>query len=105
MLKKCYENEDKPWDIRWYASVYLLNGYNLFPYKSLVQNIGWDNTGTHCGDVDYYKTKMTESINLKKIPVEEIILNRKRLELFFYRIKNPSIFRKVKRSFLNFLKH
>ena len=33
--------------VRWYASVFLLDGLGLFPNKSLVENIGHDGSGTH----------------------------------------------------------
>jgi hypothetical protein len=38
---------DKPWDIRWYYSVFIRNGLGLFPTRSLVSNIGFDGSGKH----------------------------------------------------------
>ena len=35
------------WAIRWWWSVFKSNGIVLFPDKSLVKNIGFDNEGTH----------------------------------------------------------
>jgi len=37
------------WAIRWYLSTFILNGLTLYPKKSLVKNIGFDGSGTHCG--------------------------------------------------------
>lgn len=56
------------WFIKWHASVLLKNGFTLFPCKSLVQNIGFDNTGVHNG------TTMVFNHNTlaKHIKVEEI---------------------------------
>lgn len=36
------------WAIFWYASVFLKGGVTLYPAKSLVENIGFDGSGTHC---------------------------------------------------------
>ncbi len=36
------------WAIRWYLSVFFANGLTLFPTQSLVSNIGFDGSGTHC---------------------------------------------------------
>jgi hypothetical protein len=95
MLKNCYQKIDKPWDIRWYASIFLKNGFYLFPYKSLIQNIGWDNSGTHCGDFNYYKTKMVDRIDVTKISLSESFINRRRIENFFHKMNNPSIIMKI----------
>jgi hypothetical protein len=37
------------WAIKWWLHVFLQKGITLFPAHSLVQNIGFDNSGTHCG--------------------------------------------------------
>jgi hypothetical protein len=45
------------WAIRWYASVFLNNGLCLHPGRSLVDNIGHDGTGKHCGQTNVYATQ------------------------------------------------
>jgi hypothetical protein len=35
------------WAIRWYLSVFLRNGLVVFPRTSLVENVGFDGSGTH----------------------------------------------------------
>jgi len=45
------------WAIYWYASVSCENGLTLYPAKSLVQNIGFDNSGTHSGSRDIPELK------------------------------------------------
>jgi len=35
------------WAINWYYSVFIRNGLGLFPTRTLVQNIGFDGSGTH----------------------------------------------------------
>jgi hypothetical protein len=37
------------WGVRWYASMFIAGGLCLYPDQSLVQNIGMDGTGMHCG--------------------------------------------------------
>ncbi|HKY70320.1 MAG TPA: glycosyltransferase [Nitrospira sp.] len=37
------------WGVRWYASMFTAGGLCLYPGQSLVQNIGMDGTGMHCG--------------------------------------------------------
>ncbi len=37
------------WCIRWWWSVFMNKGITLFPDHSLVENVGWDGSGTHCG--------------------------------------------------------
>ena len=66
------------WAIFWYASVYLQNGLSLHPKESYVQNIGFDDEGTHCRattnfDVSFIKeskfnftTEIIESIKGRK---------------------------------------
>lgn len=48
MLEKQLEGEIDSWAIRWYLSVFLMNGLTLFPIESLVRNLGFDGSGTHC---------------------------------------------------------
>ena len=47
------------WAIRWYASVFLNNGLCLHPGKSLVNNIGHDDSGTHCEHTNVYDTQIS----------------------------------------------
>lgn len=37
------------WAIRWYLSVFVHDGIVLYPPVSIVRNIGFDGSGTHCG--------------------------------------------------------
>lgn len=47
MLKKQQEGYIDSWAIRWYWSVFKKNGLVLYPPVSLVNNIGFDGSGTH----------------------------------------------------------
>lgn len=37
------------WAIFWYATIFARNGLCLYPVVSYVENIGFDNSGVHCG--------------------------------------------------------
>lgn len=59
MAKSQLDNKIDSWAIYWYFSVFLENGLTLYPSKSLVQNIGFDGSGVHCGASDKQK-KLSE---------------------------------------------
>lgn len=50
MSKLQLDEKINSWAIFWYMSIFLNNGLTLFPAERLVQNIGYDGSGTHCGD-------------------------------------------------------
>jgi hypothetical protein len=49
ILKGRMEGIIDTWDIDWYLSTFMMGGLTLHPVKTLVQNIGFDASGTHCG--------------------------------------------------------
>ena len=58
MLERQLKGKVNSWAIRWYLSVFMLNGISLFPTKTLVYNFGFDGSGTHCGKIRHgEKTK------------------------------------------------
>lgn len=70
MLRQQAAGRLDSWAVRFYASMFLKKGMFLFPGKSLVQNIGYDQTGTHCNDEDFYaQVSYQEEQEIKKIPV------------------------------------
>ncbi len=46
------------WAIFWYASVFQKDGLCLHPRFSMVNNIGHDDTGEHCGKTDVFSTAL-----------------------------------------------
>ena len=52
MLRNQISGKNNSWAIRWHASAFLRNKFTLYPGQSLVQNIGHDGSGTHCGSTD-----------------------------------------------------
>ncbi len=68
LLKKQVEGEVDSWAIRWHASLFLKNMLTLYPGKSLVQNIGNDRSGTHCGNYSF----LDVGIEKEPVPVVDI---------------------------------
>jgi len=58
MLQDQIEGKNNSWAIRWHASCYLKGLLTLYPAKPLITNIGFDNSGTHCGDDDIYNSAL-----------------------------------------------
>ena len=71
MLKEQIQGKNDSWAVRWYASAFLHKKLTLYPGCSLVQNIGSDNSGTHCGESKSMDINISENpIDLKNIKVE-----------------------------------
>jgi len=51
MLEAQLHGRIDSWAIRWYLTAFMSDGLALYPAVSLVQNIGFDGSGTHCGKV------------------------------------------------------
>lgn len=60
-LEEQANGNTKEWDIRWYASAFVADKLSLYPYRSLVMNIGHDGTGVHCGHSKIYNVELAES--------------------------------------------
>lgn len=92
------------WAVKWYASIFLNNGLCLHPNRSLVSNIGFDNTGTHCTTTSEFDwPALTDHINILEIPIEE---NKTALKLIkrFYKSNRGSIVTRVGRKVRTILK-
>ena len=49
------------WGVRWYASMFIAGGLCLYPSQSLVQNIGMDGSGMHCGRSSIFDVELSVS--------------------------------------------
>ena len=101
MLRSQIEGFNNSWAIRWYSSAFLEEKLTLYPGISLVDNIGNDNSGTHCGDIDEFKNTICDhKIKLVQIAIEESVEAKKFItEFFLYNNKN-AIYKKI----INFIK-
>lgn len=95
MLRKQAQGRIDSWAIRWYASTFLNNRLSLYPAKSLVNNTGFDLSGSNCGLMPGYKTRICEGpILVNKLPVEESKTVIQKVGLFF-RLKRMNIARPI----------
>jgi len=62
MLFRQIMGEIDSWAIRWNWSVYRCSGKVLYPPVSLVKNIGFDGSGTHCAILDFDEIKLSSKI-------------------------------------------
>ncbi|GGK17530.1 hypothetical protein GCM10007962_09660 [Yeosuana aromativorans] len=85
------------WFIKWHASVLLKNGFTLFPSKSLVNNIGFDNSGVHNGvNNEFNHNSLASSIEIEKIDFVESKKGEKIIKDFYKGIKQKPFKRSLK---------
>jgi hypothetical protein len=88
---KLFDKSDS-WCIRWHASAFLKNKLTLYPGVSLVNNIGIDGTGEHCGPTNYYDCEVSKNpIEIKEIAVTENEEVRRLVEEYLRNIEKPII--------------
>lgn len=88
MLKNQVEGKNDSWAIRWFASAFLAGKLTLYPGRSLVLNIGNDNSGIHCGSTDYFDTGVSRTpIRLTNFSVEASSQAMLVIENYFRKLK------------------
>lgn len=88
MLANQVAGLNQSWAIRWQASVFLNEMLTLYPCRSLVQNIGNDNSGIHCSASNDYDVHLTETpIRVLRIPVEESLIALSAVKNFYKKIR------------------
>ena len=89
MLRRQIEGKNNSWAIRWNASLFLAVILSLNVGRSLVQNNGFDGSGTHCGDDDLYRSSLWMQ-PLPVVPVSPVTENREARRAFarYYRRTN-----------------
>ena len=94
------------WAIYWYSIIYLLNGLCLYPKQSLVENIGWDGSGTNTIALknNPYKVTLIDSIEVNRIPLKKSDIARKYIKSFHKSLKIPPLKVRVKRKIKEILK-
>lgn len=91
MLKKQIEGKNNSWAIRWHASAFLRDKLTLYPGRSLVRNIGTDNSGTHCSTTGVYTGEVSDTpIQVDPIRVEEHAYAKEQIAAF-HKASRPSI--------------
>ena len=68
MLRNQIKGKNNSWAIRWNASLFLADKLSLNVGKSLIQNEGFDGSGTNCGSGNLYASDLW----MKPLPVVKI---------------------------------
>lgn len=105
MLRDNVRGKNNSWAIRWHASAFLANKFTLHPGRSLVQNIGNDGSGTHCGGTSNFDVHLSSTpidLNL----VGKIEVSRVGIDAFktFYLNTRASPFRNFCHSIQRLIK-
>ena len=92
MLMDQVKRKNNSWAIRWYASIFLQDKLALHVGKSLVHNIGNDNSGTHGGKTDLYNVELNiQSIKIQKIAVHADSSSRNKIVTFLNSTKQSAL--------------
>jgi len=99
MLKMQMEGKINSWAIRFALSHSLQNKFGLFSIKSLAQNIGHDDSGTHCGTSDAWKVDIDVTFlpKLNSIELDNLIVKNLQKKL---NKTNFQIIRKIIRKII-----
>lgn len=102
MLRRQIEGKNNSWAIRWNASLFLADILSLNTGRSLVQNNGFDGSGTNCGGGGLYQSNLwMKPLPVEKIsPVEESTIGRKAFERYYHRTNcfMAKAIRRIKRT-------
>jgi hypothetical protein len=89
------------WAVFWYATIFRRGGLCLNPRVSLAENIGFDGSGVHCGDLNPFNggaSSLPHPFRFPSIGGENLVI-REQIKRF-YREEYPSLLRRVFRRVL-----
>ena len=102
MLTGQIKGTNESWAVRWHASAFLVDKLTLYPGRSLVHNIGNDNSGTHCGNSAVHDIELSRTpIYLNNIEVKPSEEGRHAFEMFFRKSRGGFWRRLVRRISIN----
>ena len=67
-LGKNIINKQKTFGVWWAVNIILKKGLNLYPSETLVDNIGFDGSGTNCSNSNFFKQRLNKKFKLKIMP-------------------------------------
>ena len=104
MLRRQIAGQNNSWAIRWNASLFLNNVLSLNVGRSLVNNNGFDGSGTNCGGGDLYQSNLwLQPLPVEKIsPIEENMDARRVFACYYHRTNG--FWAKVRRRLMRTLK-
>lgn len=95
MLERQIKGENQSWAVRWYASALLQNMLTLYPGKSLIRNLGNDDSGTHSKSTDIYEPLLAASLPSLPDKVEESVEGYRSFVRFFKKSRRKAILEKL----------
>ncbi|TQD23852.1 glycosyltransferase family 2 protein [Methanolobus vulcani] len=98
MLIDQIDGKNDSWAIRWYASAFLNNKFTLYPGKSFVDNIGLDDSGTHCNMSSKFNVELNQNYSPLINQCIEIKQNEEAIQMFesyFKHINKKRILRNI----------
>lgn len=102
MLRRQIAGQNNSWAIRWNASLFLDGILSLNVGRSLVQNMGFDGSGTNCGGGNLYASRLCmDRIEVRRIsPVEENVEARQAYVRYYARTNSfwAKAIRRIKRT-------
>jgi hypothetical protein len=100
-----HKGKTNTWAIFWYASIFLNKGLCLSPTKSLVENIGFDGSGTNCNSSSL-KNDINNSKPISLFPSETIentlIVNEVKK---YYKINRKNLLKRIVNKILRIIKN
>lgn len=101
MWQQILDNETgkiNTWAIFWYATIFLNNGLCLAPCSSLVRNIGFDNSGEHCGINSFQEISQSVDVRVLQLPdAVEVDKNEyEKMKSFMRKKNNPFTLERLK---------
>ena len=102
MLRRQVQGKNNSWAIRWNASLFLKDILSLNVGRSLVQNNGFDGSGTHCGGGNLYSSQLwMQPLPVQKItPICENEAARAAFARYYHRTNGfwAKVIRRIKRT-------
>lgn len=84
MLEEQTQGKNESWAIRWSASAFLADMVTLYPGRSLVQNIGVDESGRHSDASRFWEVALSTSpIMIERLPACESPKARRAMASYF----------------------
>ncbi len=97
MLRGQIAGRNDSWAIRWHASCFLREMLTLYPGRSLVENIGNDNSGTHCAPTEVYAGVPDPGpVKVERIALEPSAAGRAAF-VDFFRSSREGLFQRILR--------
>jgi len=95
MLERQIKGENQSWAVRWYASALLNDMLTLYPGRSLIRNLGNDDSGTHGANTGIYEPLLATSLPGLPNKVEESNAGYRAFVRFFKKSRRRAILEKL----------